>query len=106
MIRQGSIEPSAQAIPQSDLPVAGLQECATTPSKAIIADPRTKIDRGLFHKYNLADFFLIIPLDFCFFSLDYRLHFKYLVGGRGGDGIVPKSKSCCLIFSCGTGEKF
>ena len=28
----GISDPPAQAIPQSDLPVAGLQECATTPS--------------------------------------------------------------------------
>jgi hypothetical protein len=33
MIRQWSVYPSAQAIPESDLPVAGLQECATTPSR-------------------------------------------------------------------------
>jgi hypothetical protein len=28
----GVSDPPAQAIPQSDPPVAGLQECATTPS--------------------------------------------------------------------------
>jgi hypothetical protein len=30
--QDGISDPPAHAIPQSDLPVAGLQECATTPS--------------------------------------------------------------------------
>jgi hypothetical protein len=32
MTQAGVSDPPAQAIPQSDLPVEGLQECATTPS--------------------------------------------------------------------------
>jgi hypothetical protein len=91
MIRPESVDPSAQAIPQSDLPVAGLQECATTPNQVYTADRRTKIDRGLFHKYNLADFFLIIPIDFCFFRRISDFNLNTLLGGGGG-GIVPISK--------------
>jgi len=43
----GISDPPTQAIPQSDLPVAGLQECATTPSRETLMRVPTRFNPSI-----------------------------------------------------------